>query len=223
MPCTPADAAALQNLLALSIPERIVVVRADVKSRADRYAWMKAHDLAKALGIEDSRSPGNDWSRETQADDLTVEEYAEQVFPPSTVLDWLTPSARRAKVLAKKGEQIDASGVLDFGFLTDKERDTIEAAIDADQLESNASNGMGCIATIGVGEELREYSGDEPARNPGESDDDYLLRMFEAEEDNRVHFEGQIEDDGECIFLKTPYDLRDEEPDRPVKISRSHW
>lgn len=223
MPCTPDDAAALQALMALTIPQRIVAVRADVKSRADRFAWLEAHDLAEVLGIDDSRSPGNDWERETRADDLTLEEYADGVSPPSSLLDWLTPTARRAKTLAKKAEKLDSGEISDFGFLTDEERETIQEACDADMLESNLMNGMGCYATILLGEDRREHLEEEPERNPGESDEDYLLRKLEVEEDDRLLFEAFIEDDGSSFQLKTPYELRDEDPDRPALISKRHW
>ena len=148
MPCTPDEAAALRALMALTIPKRIAAVSADVKSRADKFAWLPAADLAEALGIGDP-SLSDGWSRTTYADDLSIEEYAAD-NTPSDLLDWLTPTARRAKILAKKAVQLDAGGVPDFGFLTPEERETIKDAIDETMLRDNAENGVGCVASITV-------------------------------------------------------------------------
>jgi hypothetical protein len=54
-------------------------------------------------------------------------------------------------------------------------------AITADQLESNSSNGMNCIAH-------------------------YVIESPLGED---LWFEAEIEDDGACIILRTPYDSRD--------------
>ena len=200
MLCTREDAAALQALMAMAIPQRIKAVCIDVNSRADRFAWVDAHALAEALGIEDARSPGNDWSFETRADDLTLEEYASEmgISPYSALLDWLTPTPQRAKTLAEKALQMDNDEIDDFSFLTTEEHDIIKAVINEEMFERNMSNGMGCYATIMLGE------------NVG------------PDVDERLHFEALIEDDGICCILKTPYAIRDEEPTRPGIISKYH-
>lgn len=67
-----------------------------------------------------------------------------------------------------------------FDFLTNEERDHLEGAIAMENLELNMSNGICCVARYSI-----------PA--PG----------------GILPFEGDIEDDGHCITLRTPYDDRD--------------
>ncbi len=69
----------------------------------------------------------------------------------------------------------------DFHFLTPGERELLEEAIGTEELEANQSNGLGCIARYSI-ETASGYS---------------------------LSFEGDIEDDGTCITLRTPYDYRD--------------
>ena len=64
--------------------------------------------------------------------------------------------------------------------MTKGERSRLEDAIAEKQMEANESNGMNCIATCSV-----------------ESDSGAVLE-----------FEGDVEDDGACINLRTPYDKR---------------
>lgn len=197
MPCDPDEAAALQALqalLAMTLPERIAAVIADLESRTDRFACVEAHELAEALGIEDAWAPGGDWSFERRADDLSLEEYAQRHSTASEMLDWLSPTELRAKTLAKRAAEFDAGDLEDFGFLSREERATIKRAIDRLLLDWNWGNGRECYATFALGGE------------------DIKAPMY---------FEGLMEDDGVCHSLRTPYEMRDQVPGGRSKI-RSH-
>ena len=68
----------------------------------------------------------------------------------------------------------------EFDFLTKKERRNLEEAIALKALESNMENSICCVAHYNIS-----------ASRP------------------KLRFEAQIEDDGACIDLMTPYDHRD--------------
>ena len=91
-----------------------------------------------------------------------------------------TVSAERFQQLLKQSEPLDDAEDPSFSFLTNGERSRLEKAIAEEQMEANESNGMNCIARCSV-----------------ESDSGMVLE-----------FEGDIEDDGACIHLRTPYDKR---------------
>jgi hypothetical protein len=65
-----------------------------------------------------------------------------------------------------------------FDFLTRTERNDLQEAIAAKELEANELNGMNCIARF----------------------------VIKTSSGSALEFEGNIEDDGACIHLRTPYD-----------------
>ena len=188
---------ALAELLALDMDSRRTAVAKDVRSRRPRYRCIPAHDLADALGIPESRRPGSEWSFTRYARMMTVEEYAMYNSPASEVIYMIEDSLdpERLEELIQLSEPLDDVDKPRFSFLTRSERNDIEDAIAERQLEANESNGMCCLGHCSV----KSPSGAE------------------------LQFEGDIEDDGHCITLRTPYDKRAK---RFVDLSRcrtSYW
>ena len=188
---------ALAELLALDMDSRRTAVAKDVRSRSPRYRCIPAHDLADALGIPESRRPGSEWSFTRYARLMTVEEYASYNSPASEVIYMIEDSLdpERLEELIRLAEPLDDVEKPRFSFLTRSERSSIEDAIAERQLEANESNGMCCLGHCSV----KSPSGAE------------------------LQFEGDIEDDGHCITLRTPYDKRAK---RFVDLSRcrtSYW
>lgn len=188
---------ALAELLALDMDSRRTAVAKDVRSRSPRYRCIPAHDLADALGIPESRRPGSEWSFTRYARMMTVEEYAMYNSPASDVIYMIEDSLdpERLEELVRLSEPLDDVDKPRFSFLTRSERNDIEDAIAERQLEANESNGMCCLGHCSV----KSPSGAE------------------------LQFEGDIEDDGHCITLRTPYDKRAK---RFVDLSRcrtSYW
>jgi hypothetical protein len=128
---------------------------------------------------------------------MTVEEYAQYNSPASEVIYMIEDSLdpERLEELIRLSEPLDDVEKPCFSFLTRSERSSIEDAIAERQLEANESNGMCCLGHCSV----KSPSGAE------------------------LQFEGDIEDDGQCITLRTPYDKRAK---RFVDLSRcrtSYW
>jgi len=187
----------LSELLALDMESRRTAVAKDVRSRSPRYRCIPAHDLAKALGIPEPGRPDNGWSFTRYAPLMTVEEYAMYNSSASEVVCMIEDSVdpERFEELVRLSEPLDDIEKPRLSFLTRSERSAIEDAIAERQLEANESNGMCCLAHCSV----TSPSGAE------------------------LQFEGEIEDDGHCITLRTPYDKRAK---RFVDLSRcrtSYW
>ena len=188
---------ALAELLALTMDNRRNAIAKDVRSRSPRYRSIPAHDLAEALGIPEPWKPGDGWTFTRYARLMTVEEYAMYNSPASEVIYMIEDSLdpERLEELIRLSEPLDDVEKPCFSFLTRSERSSIEDAIAERQLEANESNGMCCLGHCSV----KSPSGAE------------------------LRFEGDIEDDGHCINLRTPYDKRAK---RFVDLSRcrtSYW
>lgn len=171
---------ALQELLALPIVERRDAIARDMTVRSPRFCGIDAHDLAHALDVPQPELPCNDWSFTRYARIETVEEYVES-WAPGTELIYLIENLvkpARFRRLLELSKPLDQGEVPSFLFLKGDEREALEHAIAAKQLENNHSNGLCCIAHYSV----TSSSGDD------------------------LQFEGEIEDDGSCDMLRTPYD-----------------
>ena len=77
-------------------------------------------------------------------------------------------------------EKLAGQASPDFSFLTPKEREDAEKSINKEQLEGMMDNGLGGLAS-------------------------YTIEQGDIE----LSFEGDVEDDGSCFLLQTPYDKRD--------------
>ena len=176
------EASSLQTLLALSVDERREAVAKDVRRRVPQFSTISAHDLADALDVPEHWRPGNEWSFTRYAPIVSVEEHARYHSPASELVYLIEDavSAERFQQLLKHSEPLDDTDDPSFAFLTKGERSRLEDAIAEKQMEANESNGMNCIAGCSV-----------------ESDSGAVQQ-----------FEGDIEDDGACINLRTPYDKR---------------
>jgi len=177
-----ADDPGLQNLLAIPPGERRDAVAKDVRRRAPHFSAIPAHDLADALDVPEHWRPGSEWSFTRYAPIVSVEEHARYNSPASELVYLIEEAvtAERFQQLLKHSEPLDESDEPSFAFLTKGERSRLEEAIAEKQMEANESNGMNCIARCSV----------ESASGPV------------------LEFEGDVEDDGACINLRTPYDKR---------------
>ena len=112
-----------------------------------------------------------------------IEEYAKCNHPASELVYLIQSkvSAERFQALLNLSSNLDDDNEPDFHFLTPGERELLQEAIGHKNLTNNQENGMGCVARYSI-----------------QTDSGYALS-----------FEAQIEDDGTCIYLKTPYDYRD--------------
>lgn len=173
-------AVALRLLLALPLNERRKAVSKDVRQPAPQFRSIAAHDLADALNVPAHWRPDNEWSFISFAPIVSVEEHAKCNSPASELVYLIEDavSAERFEELLKQSEQLDDVDDPGFAFLSNGERSRLEEIIAERQLEANESNGMNCIARCSV----------------------------ESESGEVLDFEGDIEDDGACINLRTPYD-----------------
>lgn len=173
---------ALEELLALSLEECIAAIAEDVRTKKDRYAGIDAHELANALEVPQPESPSNDWGFTHYAKMQTLEQHANNRDPVSEFVNYLEGkiSKERFEELEQKFQQLDSMSTPTFDFLTQAERLILEETMDAEELEGHMSNGICCVASYSVGEGT-----------------------------NELNFEGEVEDDGTCFDLRTPYDIRD--------------
>lgn len=175
-------AVVLRILLALPLNERREAVARDVRQRAPQFRSITAHDLADALNVPAHWRPDNQWSFIRFAPIVSAEEHAKCNSPASELVYLIEDavSAERFEELLKQSEQLDDVNDPSFAFLSNCERSRLEEIIAERQLEANESNGMNCIARCSV----------------------------ESESGAVLDFEGDIEEDGACINLRTPYDKR---------------
>ena len=174
----------LRKLLAMPIAERIAAIARDVRTKRDEFRNVNPHELADALGVDQPESPTNDWTFTRYAEKQNLEEYAECHDAVSELVFLLESdvSDERYQVLLKKfAALVDYSHKRQFGFLAIKERKLLEEKLAEQQLESNDSDGMCCLAHYRI-----------PVRGW-----------------RHLVFEACVEDDGSCFDLKTPYDQRD--------------
>ena len=181
IPGEPDDA--LEALLALPASARPDAVARDLKSRSPRFAVIPPHDLADALGVPDSWKPDSDWSFVRYAPIMTLEEYAQDFDLGPEVLylieDLVEP--HRFQRLLAMWESLPETESPGFENLRADEREALVLAIARQQLEANECNGLSCLACFLV------------ATSSGED----------------LEFEGDVEDDGACIDLRTPYEQRE--------------
>jgi hypothetical protein len=156
----------------------------DLHRTSGTFGSVEPHTLAQALGIDDTDRPGGDWSFTRYTRRTTAEEFAKYNSPSSELLYWLEDfvDPERYEELLKYVDGVDSANHPSFSFLSPEERGHIENNIAEEQYDEDESNGMQCIAH-------RSVSG-----TGGE----------------KLEFEAEIEDDGGCITLRTPYDKRAE-------------
>lgn len=161
------------------VEDRIRLVAKDVHSKVDRYRSVDPFDLAEALGAPHPQNLG-DWSRYTAVEIEPLEQALDD--RGSGLSDDI--GVLLGKVSEKRFDKLVAA--LDKGekvaisLLSKRERKALEKAFAEDVLQNHLENGIGGIATCTVGS--------------GRS---------------KLSFEGDIEDDGIIIYLRTPYDARD--------------
>jgi hypothetical protein len=164
----------------LPLEDRIRAVGEDVYSKRNKFAKLDVFVLADLLEVPDPDRPGDDWSRSVYAEKRTLEEYIDLDSGLAEELADMLPSStspNRAEIVREKCEAYLAGEIDSLDFLNDQERECLIEQLGERDLQSMMDNGIGGVATYCV------------------SDDDYEL-----------WFEGEIEDDGSCVYLKGPYD-----------------
>jgi hypothetical protein len=168
--------------MSLPLKDRVAAVAEDIATKENRFSGIEPHYLAEALGIDDFKNPGASlrWSFTRYAEIVSVEEYAESHDPASEVVYFIqndvTPE--RFEELLALSEPLDNQDKPQFSFLTKDERSHLEKAAAEEKLKDASENGMNCIANISV----------------------------KTESGVGLEFEANVEDDGTCINLRTPYD-----------------
>lgn len=170
----------LRELMAMSVPERLEAVAIDLWATPKRYSSVDPHDLADALAVSSHWKPDGSWAFVRYAKIERVEKSAQRMSPASELIHLLQGkvSAKRFKSLLAKSARLDDDEAPTFDFLTAGERHDLEQELAKKQLANNEENGMNCLAHFSV----TSVSGT-------------VLR-----------FEAEVEDDGECLTLRTPYD-----------------
>jgi hypothetical protein len=168
-----------RKLLSMSLPERVAAVADDVKTGRDEFRQIDPHELAEILDVPQPEMPA-DCAFTSYAEIQSVEEYAEGHAPNSELVYLIEDkvSPERFQVLVEQSANLPDFASSEFDFLTTEERKLLEEAIALERLQSNMQNGMCCVARYSI-----------PV--PG----------------GVLRFEGDIEDDGHCIELRTPYDV----------------
>jgi hypothetical protein len=94
----------------------------DLITRNDKFRKIDAHDLAQALGIDDSEHPGSahQWGFTSYGVKENIEEYAELNDPPSELVYLIQNkvSAERFQALLNLSSNLDHVKKPDFHFLT---------------------------------------------------------------------------------------------------------
>jgi hypothetical protein len=164
----------------LSLAERIVAVAEDVVSGKKCFASIETHDLADLLDVPQPDQPDDSWSRTIYAERKTLEEYVDLddaiVTEIPDILNGFSSDERIAAVSAKCDAYAEGS-IHSFDFLRPEEHKRLLEQLDEKVLERLRDNGIGCVAIYCV-----EHG------------------------DHELWFEGDIEDDGSCIDLRSPYD-----------------
>jgi hypothetical protein len=187
----------LKELLALPLQQRIESIANDVSTHADKFREIEPHDLAAALGVPQARKPDGRWRFARGVEKLKLEEYAE-LDGVSEVLQhlYLIEDKLPAERFKSLNKYLEADYLLtNFSMLTAKERTLLEEAIAHRNLEDAAANGMCCFARYSI----LSSSGYE------------------------LPFEADVEDDGACIHLRTPYDFRDGRFINLENCVTDHW
>ena len=176
---------AVEQLEALTLEERIKAVEADVDSPEEKFSAIDPFELARLLEVPQPEHPDNSWSFIIAVMKEDLEEHAMSKGPVSDYAEYLADdvSTERYEELSQKFGEYEGGEISDFSFLTAKERELLEKALNAENLASARDNGIGCKATYCV--------------NSG---------------DHELWFEAEIEDDGSCVTLSTPYDGANGEP-----------
>lgn len=168
----------------MATQQRIIAVAEDLRSKEDRYAGIDAHDLAALLGVPFSESPGGpEWSFIKYVESFSLNDYlsVDNTFCTDAVIEALSRAVPKSRI-----DEI-------FNKI-----EPIEGYISSNDLSFLTEKENEVILDVLTQERLE--AGWAPV----------IARFSTPTVENHVlHFEGDIEDDGTCIDLRTPYDYRD--------------
>ena len=170
-----------QRLESMSVEARRDAVLKDLKSKKkDRFRDIPPHKLAELLGVPDAEHPGDNWSFLRYYEKRSLREYGWTfgLCYDFELTCWSNPEDQAR--LRAAYERADKRAREDFTFLSEGEREILLEWCAEQERENVRSNGMCCLAHFTL-----------------DDDSDGLLR-----------FEAEVEDDGDCYHLLTPYDYR---------------
>ena len=175
---------ARQTLEAMSLEQRINAISDDLRNCQDKFASITAHELAHLLGVAQPENPiSSEWSFYKYVEPFTLNDYLanSDTFWTVNVVEALSRTVAKERLieLEKLTEQLEGSS-------------------SANNLDFLADHETELIIDILVQERLEEAWAPVVARTSVEDAAGHALV-----------FEGNIEDDGACIHLRTPYDIRD--------------
>lgn len=180
----------LSELLSIPIDQRLDTVLTDVSSRSDRYAAMDPHSLAESLGVPQPWNPAGGWDYIRYYPWPTFDQWCEDAdLDRATQLDYFTAcfNADRLQHLTKQN-------------MADKEPHVAHRFLGTSAVEEE------CIRRM---IENREWISEVELANCSEGNPVIARYELKTASGEALRFEGEIEDDGACIFLRTPYDDRD--------------
>lgn len=171
---------ALGILEPMSVAERAMAIHEDIVSGRMRFAHLDPFDLAYLLGVSQPDMPDGSWHFVTAAEVRSLEAQLEENYTDGAAELIFRLSdvvdGHRFKELKIECEKYDAGVRGDLHFLHPNERWYLERLLAKDDLRGLLDNGLGCTAYFCV--------------QTGESE---------------LWFNAEIEDDGHCFLMSTPY------------------
>jgi hypothetical protein len=175
---------ARDRLEVLDLDARLQAVADDVELRRDEFRKIEPHELAELLEVPSPSSPDGNWSATAYVPREPLAEYVEHNSPNYEIIHYLEGKIDQERFYTLDDEATKVAegkkDKFDLSLLTLDEQRLIEDAIMDETLRM--TGGPRVIAT---------YDLTVPNSN------------------RTLSFEGDIEDDGGCIDLRTPYDERD--------------
>ena len=171
---------ALAILESMSVAERAIAIHGDLASGQFRFACLDPFDLAYLLDVPHPDMLENSWHFVTAAEVRSLEAQLENNYTDGAAeLIFLLREIvdeHRFKQLEIESEKYDAGARSDLHFLHSNEREYLERILAKEDLQGLLENGIGCTAY-------------------------FCVQIVGIE----LWFNAQIEDDGHCFLMNTPY------------------
>ena len=179
-----AEKKAIAELAAMAINERKSAVEKDVRLKKDRYSKISSIEFAALLGIDEGGRPRcgkAPWSFFRYMEKMSISEHLCNTGNLWTPAIWAVLERTVTRERLDEIDALDESSEVTEEKLTQHERDIILNALH-EEIEGSVDDGP-------------YYA---------------IARSSVTTEDGvDLLFEGDIEDDGVCLGLRTPYDQRD--------------
>lgn len=162
------------------VAERVIAIHEDIASGRRQFAHLDPFDLAHLLDVPQPDIPENSWHFVTAVEVQSLEAQLEENFTDGAaeLIYWLSElvSEYRLKELEIECKKYDAGARGDLRFLHPNERVSLERLLARVDLQGLLDNGAGCTAY-------------------------FCVQVGDIE----LWFNAEIEDDGHCFLMSTPY------------------